>query len=272
MPGSEIVVDRHPDVLAVLADPRMAVPETADGAGSFRQFRRRVSRYSNGAVHRARREVILALLAGMDLDGLRQDATACTRRLLVAGPITDRAEFDIRCARTVPVTVMGEALGFAEPAELAGPVSLLAGPYATGTVSDPAGVDDATTALLARARGDHSIVRVQLLLQTYTATAALIGLVLESMPSDDIGGTIRRVLEQRPPVPATRRVATSSVLIGDHRFEPGTTAVIDLRARPSGAAGASLAFGGGPRACPAPAHAVAITHGVVTAMTSDDRR
>lgn len=271
VPPSEIAVDTYPDVLAVLSDPRMLVPEAADGAGAFLDFRRRVSRYSNGAEHRERRQLILALLAGMDPDRLRQDAVAVTERLLATGPITERAEYDIRCARTVPVTVMGAALGFAEPAELPRPVSLMAGPYATGTVSDPVEVDDAITSLLRRARGDHPILRVQLLLQTFTATAALIPLVLAGMPSDDIGSTIRRVLERRPPVAGTRRVAASSVLIGDHRLDPGATAAVNLRARPEDGSGASLAFGSGPRACPAPAHAVAITHGVVAALAAGDR-
>lgn len=271
VPSSEIAVDTYPDVLAVLSDPRMQVPDAAAGDGAFLDFRRRVSRYSSGANHRERRELILALLAGMDPDRLRQDAVAGTERLLAEGPIADRAKFEMHCARTIPVAVMGAALGFTEPADLAGPVSMMAGPYASGTVSDPTQMDDAITALLGRARGDHPVLRAQLLLQTFTATAALIGSVLASMPSEDIGATIRRVLEHRPPVAGTRRVATTSMLIGDHRFEPGATALVNLRARPAGGAGASLAFGSGPRACPAPAHAVAITHGVVAVLTASGR-
>ena len=179
------LIDRA-DVERVLRDPRFTVPEAeADEGRPMGRFRSRASRFANGATHARRRAHLLDLLGRLDDRRLAADAAARTRALIAGRPI----DLDVAgIARQVPVACLAGQLGFAEPDEAPWLVAEVAGVYANGTGSDAA--DAAIGRLLATApreadgavhptsRGvgpdDDAELRVQLLVQAYTATAALV--------------------------------------------------------------------------------------------------
>lgn len=271
MTDQQTRVDRYDDVVRVLADPRILVPQAPVGDGPFLRFRAQVSRYSNGPDHLARRKRIEQLLAELDPVRLAADARLETAARIAEQRPVESFDAETCCAKTVPVTVLGSALAFGCPGTLAELVAAIAVPYATGTV-DTADADKIISTLLALAPAadpEDRVLQVQLLAQSFTATAALIVAVLTTMAATDWGrdvpGTLRQVMDVDQPVPVTKRVATEAVPINGYDVETGATMVVSLRAQPPGGPGSapSLAFGSGPRQCPAPHHALAIAQGVV---------
>ncbi|MEV1130687.1 hypothetical protein [Agromyces sp. NPDC049794] len=253
------VIDRH-DVERILADPAFRVPEAdADADLPADRFRARTSRFVNGAVHDARRRRLDEFLASLDVDALAR--AAATRACTLAPAGSDAV------ATQVPVACLAEQLGFAEPDSMPGHVALLAAHYPTGGPSDTA--DAALVRLLAAApppgRDEHrddGVLRVQLLVQAYAATAALITTALRHPDAADAGVAtaelLERILRETPPVRSTRRVGPDGnelvLHLGgpDHDSPPGEARM--------------LAFGVGERGCPAPAHAVAIAAAIVDGL------
>lgn len=266
------LIDRA-DVERVLRDPRFTVPEaSADARRPMGRFRSRASRFANGSTHERRRAHLVDLLGLLDARGLEADAAARTRAL-VAG--TPRARLDVPgIARTVPVACLAGQLGFAEPDEAPRLVAEVAEAYANGTESDAA--DAAVLRLLATAprradgdgdgdaggvgRDDDAVLRLQLLVQAYAATAALVEGAMRRAATGPATATtaelLQATLRDDPPVPLTRRLDPDDAVVvlrfdgADRDSGPG---------RPP----RTLAFGAGSRACPASATAAAIAAAIL---------
>lgn len=251
-PGETIASTARPaEVRRTLRDPRNRVPEASDapGLGAMRRFRANASRFRNGAVHERRRARILDLLDGLDPAGLAVAARRETARM--------PDEMVASAARRVPALVLAERLGFGDPERAPALVARVAGAYADDGIDERA--DAAAAALCADAPAvdgpDDDIeraLRVQVLVQAHLATAALVeraAALARSRPDASTRALIVEVLRNDPPVAATRRIVD------------GAAATLPL-ADPDGT-GNGLAFGDGPRACPAPHHALAIAGALV---------
>ncbi|MET8145826.1 cytochrome P450 [Sphaerisporangium sp. NPDC005288] len=193
---AEVTVSGHAEVCAVLADPRFVVPTVpADDAapGTVAWLRAGVARFSNGPRHRRRRAMVAADLRRMEPSVLRAAARDWT-----AAVVEDAGDeaFDVMAsiARTVPIGVLGGALGVAglDPArpdgvgDFVSAVSAVAAAYHPGTgggAADNGEADAAVSALVALlGPGDPEAVaaRIGLLVQACDATAGLIGNTLDA--------------------------------------------------------------------------------------------
>lgn len=247
MIATPMEVAGHADVVAVLADPRFAVPPLppADD-GATARFRSAVARFSTGAAHRRRRRLVERDLAGLDPAALR---TAARDAAAAGAP-----------ARRVPVLVLAAALGL--PGATPDLVTDLAAAYHPGADADRVRRADAAVDRLLRPGYDEEAAnRVGLLVQACDATAGLVDVALGRLPSPlPTDALLAAVLRDEPPVRRTRRAALVDVDLGGGAVPAGTVVSLDLTAR-----GADLAFGAGPRPCPGREHALALAAGVVDA-------
>lgn len=250
----------------ILADLDHLVPEAdAGSARSTERFRAATSRFVNGTVHDARRERLERRLAALEPGELARTATRLTRRARA------RDEPTHRIARTVPVACLAEHLGIGTPDALPRLIAGISAVYAGGTAagaSSAAAVPDAdaaTAEALQTARGhEDPALAVQLLVQAHLATAALIDGALRTIadePAITTRAALVRTLRLDPPVPTTRRVGPDGGVVILSLADDGAP---DDATPPE--ASAALAFGAGPRACPAPAHALAIAAAIVDAL------
>ncbi|GAA4563253.1 hypothetical protein GCM10023176_06810 [Micromonospora coerulea] len=298
-------VTRHADVTAVLTHPDCVVPTAPDGPpGTLAWLRSTVSRFSDRRRHPARRAVGVAALAGLDPDELR---TAAAR---LAGNEIDRAggRLDVmaRLARRVPVVVLADRLGLADPAAAVPAVVAVAAAYHSGaTPAAVARADRAVGTLLELSRPAPPEVtanRLGLLVQACDATAGLIGAAarhvlpgpevtasrLDSPPAGDAAdhvrsvptaGLLAEVLRLDPPVRATRRIAAAALRLDGRELAAGSPLLLRFDAanrdpavfaEPDrfvpGRPGRALTFGAGPRGCPGERHALALAIGVVDAL------
>ncbi|MFC7384481.1 cytochrome P450 [Sphaerisporangium rhizosphaerae] len=192
----EVTVTGHAEVCAVLADPRFVVPTVpADDAapGTVAWLRAGVARFSNGPRHRRRRAMVAADLRRMEPSVLRAAAREWTTAV-VEGAGDEPFDVMASIARTVPIGVLGGALGVAglDPARPDGvgdfvrAVSAVAAAYHPGTgggAADDGEADAAVSALVALlGPGDPEAVaaRIGLLVQACDATAGLIGNTLDA--------------------------------------------------------------------------------------------
>lgn len=258
------ITDRA-DVERILHDPAFVVAEADPTATRpADRFRARASRFANGAEHEGRRRRLEAMLAAMDPDVLATVARSRTR----AGAGADAEEVAAR----VPVATLAERLGFAEPGAAPPLVAALADHYPTGSPSaaaDAAAVrlvaaarehahPDTSATADADAREEDAALRVQLLVQAHAATAGLIAgaLARPEAGDPDVPSAIlvEAVLRDAPPVRRTRRISSEGDPLLLHLDGPDREAADAPRL---------LAFGAGPRACPASRHALAIATAVV---------
>lgn len=247
-------------VTRILEDQHYRVPEAdASSTGCFDRFRSTVSRFANGATHDDRRAWIEVRLARMTPDAVAEVATARTRRTLADAPSTPAGSL----ARAVPVATLAELLGFDDPDLLPPLVAAVAERYATGIARDPTVEDSVIERLLGAAPATNAAMRaieVQLLVQAWAATAALIDGAMRSLATDDgvrrsTAELLHSTLERDAPVAATRRLAPNGELL-----------MLRL-------GGADLAFGAGVRRCPATDHALAIAGAIVDVLrTRSDAR
>ncbi|KRC62370.1 hypothetical protein ASE14_00535 [Agromyces sp. Root81] len=280
-----IEITERAEVERLLADPASRVPE-ADRAGSpqssFARFRAGVSRFANGATYDARRARLEELLEHLDAHALASGARERTAAAMAAGlSATDERDAERRalaaqCARHVPVAVLAAALGFARPDALPPLVATVAAAYPTGETAHPHATDAAVTQLLeaaGAADGADRTLRVQLLVQAHAATATLVERALELAETRAEATPTRTlldaVLRDDSPVPVTRRLIAAPH--GGHDLAvlrldgPDQEAAADRPAR-------ILAFGAGPRACPAPHHALVIAAAIVDTIRADANR
>ena len=181
----------------------------------------------------------MSALAPLDPDELRHEAA----RLTVA--VLDRAggRVDVmrELARPVPLRVLADRLGFADPAAAGTAVAVVAAAYHPGV--DPAlaaRADRAVAALLALAPQGPPEVRanlIGLLVQACDATAGLIGAAAHHLlPAGRLparlpatAGTadlLAEVLRLDPPVRATRRVTVAGVRLGGRDLPAGSPVLL----------------------------------------------
>ncbi|HEY1617669.1 MAG TPA: cytochrome P450 [Streptosporangiaceae bacterium] len=283
------VVSTAEGIRAVLSDDRFAVPQAPGGAaaGTLAWLRSAACRFSNGPEHDRRRAVVTAELGRLDTATLTDAAWELTIAVLagLAGPAQGgQLEVMGPVARRVPVFVLATQLGAADPGRAADAVQAIGGSYLTGAAADPAAADAATRvllALLAQPAGgsaqpsggsaqpgtdaDIAVARATILLQSYDATAGLIGNALALLPDLPADTPTTDLLAQavlhRPPVRAMRRVALAVAELGGEQVSGGDTVICDI----DGAEDA-LTFGYGLRPCPAQPHALALAQGVIDAV------
>lgn len=276
------VVTRHADVLAALTDSRCVVPSVPDGpVGTLAWLRASVSRFSPPDRHAARRAVGVAALDALDPEELRRHAVRLTERILDLP-----GEEDVTPARRVPLLVLAERLGLANPAAATEVVAVAAAYHPGADAAAERRADRAVAALLAMsppAAAEVNANRLGLLVQAADATAGLIDAAFRhgrAAPDGLAAATLlAEVLRLDPPVRATRRVAADALRLGGQgvragdrlllRFDAANRdpAVFDepdrFRAQP---AGGVLTFGAGHRGCPAQRHALALATGVVDVL------
>ncbi|MFF2276052.1 hypothetical protein [Agromyces sp. NPDC058126] len=264
------VIHDRADVARILHDPAWLVPEAEPGANAFERLRSGASRFVNGPVHDERRTSIESRLAELDPARLARDAGARARAARADG--RDASEI----ARRIPVLTLAAALGVADGAAAPEDAATVAVPYAVGVVddADAAVVNAAAERLLcAVPAGRRAALDAQLLVQAHAATGGLIAAVLHraaESPEATTGQLIDDVLRHAPPVVATRRVAPTNG--GETPGDDGAAPLVELRLdgpdrdATEGSPARVLAFGAGPRRCPASPHAVAIAAAVVDAL------
>ena len=243
-------------VRAILADPGHTVPDPGTGAppGTMAWLRQNVARLSNGADHARRRDLAEHLLRHLDPGVLRAGARDATSAVIDAA---GGRPFDAMAlvARRVPGLVLAGVLGAADPDLVTGQLAAVAAAYLPGS-ADNAEADGCVarlTGLLQAGPDEQVAARIGLLIQAYAATAGLIGnAVVAGIRADgpmSAAELVTRALRTDPPVLFTRRVTPS-----------GETIALDLTVAGDDPAG-HLAFGHGERACPGPAHAIALAEG-----------
>ncbi|NUW38003.1 cytochrome P450 [Nonomuraea sp. SMC257] len=257
-----MVITRHDEARAVLADPRYVPPPVRQDAPPYTLgwLRAQVSRFSSGETHAERRRALEKRLAELDPAALRRRAREAT--LERGGDRTG-----------VPTEVLAAALGVAAPVSL---VEAAATGYLSGEETPEA---DAAVAELTALLGDGppAVTDLTLLLQAHAATEGLIANALTH--ADDAGdspgragaeGLLRETLRHDPPLKASRRVERTT----------GEEVVIDLvaanrdpavfadpeRFDPTRGETPHLTFGHGVRPCPASAHALALAAGVLDGL------
>ncbi|MEV0199862.1 hypothetical protein [Nonomuraea sp. NPDC050691] len=270
-----MVITRHDEARAVLADPRYVPPPVRQDAPPYTLgwLRAQVSRFSSSETHAERRRALEKRLAELDPAALRRRAREAT--LERAGDW-----------KGVPTEVLAAALGVAVPVPL---VEAAATGYLSGEETLEA---DAAVAELIALRGDgpQTITDLTLLLQAHAATEGLIANALThadrtgtERTHDDQPGTERthddqagiegllcETLRHDPPLKASRRVdrATGEEIVIDLVAANRDPAVFadPERFDPSRGENPHLTFGHGVRPCPAAAHALALATGVLDAL------
>ncbi|WP_435209937.1 cytochrome P450 [Micromonospora sp. bgisy143] len=288
-------VTRHADVRAALTDPRFRVPAVDSGPpGTLAWLRASVSRFSPPERHAERRTIGVRALAGLDPDELRHEAARLTVALLDRAG--DRLDVMRDLARPVPLRVLADRLGFADPAAAATAVAVVAAAYHPGV--DPAltaRADRAVAALLALCPPAPLEVRanlIGLLVQSCDATAGLIGVAAHHLLRPAVASTagtadlLAEVLRLDPPVRATRRVTVEAVRLGGRDLPAGSPVLLRFDAanrdplafgepeafRPDRPGGGLLTFGAGERGCPGDRHALALASGVLDVLGERCRR
>ncbi|MGA4687610.1 cytochrome P450 [Micromonospora sp. AB353] len=283
------VVTRYADVVSVLTDPRCGVlPAEEAPEGGLAWLRASVSRFSPPDRHAARRAVGVAALDTLDPRELRVAAERLTGRILDRAATADNGgdQVDVTgdLARRVPLVVLAERLGLADPAAAVAEVTAVAAAYHPG--AGPAAVrraDRAVAALLAMsppAPAEVTANRLGLLVQAADATAGLIvAAVRHGLEAPDGLGTdalLAEVLRLDPPVRVTRRVAADPLTLDGQPVRVGERLLLRFDAANrdpavfpepdrfrADRANVALTFGAGPRGCPGQRHALALAAGVV---------
>jgi cytochrome P450 len=255
-PGLPRTVADPASIRAILADPGHTVLDPGSSAppGTMAWLRQNVARLSNGADHARRRNLAEDLLRRLDPGVLRTGAREATSAIIDGA---GRRPFDAMAlvARRVPGMVLAGALGAADPDLVAAQLPAVAAAYLPGSPgnAEADGCVARLTGLLPAGPGEQVAARIGLLIQAYAATAGLIGNVVAAglrasspVPAADL---VAQMLRTDPPVRFTQRITPS-----------GETVALDLTVADDDPAG-HLAFGHGERACPGPAHAIALAEG-----------
>jgi cytochrome P450 len=269
-----VIVTRHPEVTAALADSRCVVPEAPAvgtiGAG-IGWLRSSVSRFSTGDSHIRRRALAQAALADVDPTTLRRRGAALSHGSL----------------EQVPATALADALGIRHP--VGSLVATIARGYFPNTDSR-AEADVAVDALVTVLGGRYdetTAAKIGILVQAHDAT---VGLVVNTLTAYDrvdgcptVEAMLAETLRHDPPVRVMRRVCARPYL--DHAA--GTLLLLDIAAanrdpdvfadpdrfdpyRPH--AQRHVTFGAGPRSCPGREHGTELAAGIVEAVRARMQR
>ncbi|MGK5740864.1 cytochrome P450 [Micromonospora sp. URMC 103] len=299
-PHAGWTLTRYADVRAALADRACRVPVASPGSAyTLAWLRGLVSRFSAPERHAARRAAGVAALAYLDRDELRVAAAGATAAAL--DDAGGRLDVPTVLARRVPVRVLADRLGLADPEAAVAAVAAVAAAYQPG--ADAATVwraDGAVAVLVAMAPPappEELANRIGLLVQACDATAGLIGAGARHLlpppvapPSEaslagDTGVLLAEVLRLDPPVRGTRRITAGVVRIGGVELPPGSPLLLRFDAAnrdpavfaepdafQPGRPVPALTFGAGARACPGQAHALALATGVLDVLRDRCRR
>jgi hypothetical protein len=211
-------ISGHEAALSVLASPAFIVPPVPAASAGVAWLRASVARFSSAGEHERRRALAIALLDAIPVDSLRAPT------------------------RMHPVAVLGRALGADET--VVGLVQHVAQAYQPAT-GDESRADLAVGQLVAVFGGafdELTAARIALLVQACQATQALIERARHR--------PVHQVLQEDPPVRATKRQALTATAIGDVTIEAGEVVGVCLAG--------DLAFGAGAHRCPGRAHALAL--------------
>lgn len=283
--GSWVVTGPR-DVAAALASEHLSVAPAAARGGAAARLVARMARFSDGADHHRRRDLLISMLP--PVAGVATAAGALANDYLRRRTAT----FDIMpAARLVPPEALALGLGLAPAAAqraavltgvLCDAVTPSLRPRAgTEGAGDAAAVDLA--ALLASGLGnddeDMVTAAISILFQARDATAALIG---TAMLAGSRGGSqadgrasvpnrIEDVLRHEAPTQCTRRTAVADVAIGD-AVVPADAPVWVFVATAERGTGRPATFGSGPHGCPGASHATVIARQFVTVVEADGWR
>ncbi len=288
-PDGRWVVAAASDVAAVLGSPDAVVGFTADPARPVSGLQGRMARFTDGPEHARRRASTVSLLADLDPGALRRAAAdRAADRLAGAGELEVMAAL----ARWVPVAVLAEAMGVADPDDAVAAVAELAGglapPLGAPTATGAGAAADRLAGLLAHTEpdGDLPVDAIGVLFQAFDATAGLVGnAVLGLARGVGIDALLVDTLRRDAPVQLTTRLAERPLAVGDRTVPAGRRVVVALAAAttdplssgtaPPGAAdpiGAGeprlFGFGAGRHACPGARQAVALAAGVLDALVA----
>ncbi|MFI9511080.1 hypothetical protein [Nocardia sp. NPDC052566] len=214
--------DRVRDALLHAAMP--AVP-AADPPAGIAWLRAQVPRFCDGDAHERRRALVVEELARLSPAALRARARD------VDGPLAH-------------VQVLAEAIGLPDISLPA--VALAAAHYQPYEPDNPA-ADAAVAELVAACGGvadERTAARICLLVQSCTATSALVANARDITGATTAGERVARTMDENPPLRATRRIVDGELVELDMRH-PG------------------LGFGAGPHACPGREHAIALATGII---------
>jgi cytochrome P450 len=258
--------------------PDEPVPRAIAGNAAGDLFGR-LARMRDGARHRALRETSVAILG--TVDRVAEASAACARSLGAAlgpdGPPEDVTVF----ARALPVRTMAGLLGADEDdwPEIEREIDALAAAFAPGCDRDRAERGGRAAGSLTRRmyamytdRDDDRVASaIGLLIQTYEATAALLGnalvalgrhAALRALVAQDpgrIAAVVADVLRLDPPVQNTRRFVVRSGTVAGFAMNEGDAILVVLAAAATDAGpGGTFAFGAGPHACPGASTAAVI--------------
>ena len=280
---------RHPDLR--VRPPDEAVPRALVGSSAGEMFQHLV-RMNDGPVrHAAPKASLQRALAAVPLD----EVARCTARVTTS--CLDSDDWTLE----VPVRSVADLLGFpaAEHGVVAGWVRDVVAAFAPGGTAEDRGagseaaralmdrfdglVANAPAGLAARVASEpwESVATLRanlagLLVQTFEATAALLGNTVVALAKGedgaDLPALVDRVMRVDAPVQNTRRFAAAPLRLGEADLPEGAVVLLVL-----GAAGHDpacdavrnpLGFGWGPHACPG----AALARAIVVAALSARRR
>ena len=281
------LVSRHAQVADVLDDPRFLVPAAEPSEAGVGWLRSHVSRFANGSEHERRRAQVQTILAELDPRALRAEASASASDVLddAAGGTVDVMS---ALSRRVPLAVLARALSIQPDSDmLVEAITAIAPAYPPGAGPEQECHADAAVERLfdqLGGRTDVAVAQVTALVQTWDATAGLIGNSVHiglrlPEPRPAIYALLAETLRYSPAVRNTRRVASVDSLIGETAIAQDSVVLLDFDAAnrdpdvfadpdrfESGRAPLYMTFGHGFRACPGSDHALALAAGVVEAV------
>jgi cytochrome P450 len=241
--------------VSALLDDNLTVP-VPSGESLWRTTQRAMARWSNGSDHARCRTFAITALSPLQPKDLRVRARTLTLDLLPH--TTDLTAL----ARTVPVEVLADALGFDEPTKAARHQRLVSIAFSPEDGLPPAvdaDIDRSMTWLLASSgtpSREEAANRVALLHQCIDATA---GLILNAY----VHGVDHRDAEGEPDPSA------ALVTWALHHARPVVhTTRIDQMGKPTAVSLAGAPFGAGPHQCPGRDVAIALACGVLDGLRS----
>lgn len=252
-----VVVGRPPEVVELLESRDAVVLPPAVDPGPLAELVAGMARFSEGDARASRRAEVEELLGDVDVPSIRAAARRQVREVTNGVEVVDVAPL----ARTIPVHVLADALGVADPDGAVGAVDALCRRLAP-MLGAPTRPDDATvvaslTAAIGPLGESWAVGVVAVLFQAMDATAALVAqLLLDS---------------EAPPIVLTTRSTTTPMQVGAVEVAAGETLVL-LLPTTSVSGVVDLSFGHGRHRCPGREIALALAETIASTLVDDGFR